>query len=299
MLVMTIDKPLKTSSLQLVLAESNPTISRPLLHEMNKDSYLNTTLCSSYEELIQILTHKLPDLLILGTLEELSCLEVYRKCRSQWQDLPVILLANQVDVHQYFRKWARDRGISDVISSHPKNFRAFHAAIQRVVQEGWQQKQSAGELDKASTEEFIVEELTEGSIQRLEEIFAPLDAPETPSEVITGKEALSVISELTAYSMNYFGPLAIGNYWRKAHASTVEGNPWLKHWTVNHNGKINYAAEEYKDEPLTTEQIHSLQAWIQAFLLECQRVIVDFSKLLRKKQLSPPMRKLIFPNNLS
>lgn len=292
MLVMTTDQPLKTSSLQLVLAESSPMVFRPLLDAMNKDRHFVTTLCSSYDQLVQVLTQKLPDLLILGTLEELSCLEVYRKCRSQWQDLPVILLANQGDVHQYFRRWAKERGISDVVSSHPQNFHVFYAAVQTVVQKSGQHQQSLEKFEQESTEE-----LTEGSIAKLEEIFAPLDVPEIRAELITGNEALSVINELTAYSMNYFGPLAIGNYWRKTHAHVVEEYSWLKYWTVSHNGKINYLPEEHRDEPLTIEQIYSLQAWIQAFLMECQRVIVDFSKLLQKKQLSPHMRKLIFPNH--
>ncbi len=263
---------------RLVLAESQPIIFHPLLTKLKKTTYL-IRICSTYEELITTCQQELVDILIIGTLPEINCLEVYRKCRHQWVNLPMILLVNQPVVNNFFKTWATKQGINGVVSSYPQAFDQLIATIDKVV--------------RTQSEKQLSEDIPLPPVPPLEEIFSTLKPLDSQPETIELGKAIVALNELTQYSHRYFGALVIGNYWNKARARVIESNPWLNEWSVDHWGKIEYLSNSPQNELLTIEQIQSLQLWSRAFMKECQRVVVDFPKLLRKKHLSPEIDLLI------
>ena len=262
---------------KLVLAESQPIIFQPLLAQLKKTAFW-VSPCYNYQELIESCNQELPDILVIGTLPQINSLEVYRRCRNQWQNLPIILLVNQLVVNDSFKSWAIKQGITNVVSSYPQAFPMLLSAIEDVAS-AFHQTQSETNLLPPPLP--------------LEEIFSVpislLDATET----MELGHAITALNQLTEYSNRYFGPLAIGNYWRKTRANVVETHPWLNEWNVDHWGKIEYLSNSSECEYLTIEQVHILQVWTRAFLKECQRVVVDFPKLLHKKHLSPQIDLLI------
>ena len=70
---------------------SKITVIQSLVDELREDHHIITT-CTSLEQLNQKFSERKPDLLIIGTLEESSCMEVHRQCAKKWQGLTIILL---------------------------------------------------------------------------------------------------------------------------------------------------------------------------------------------------------------
>lgn len=253
---------------KLILAESQPIIFQPLLSQLKKIVPW-VSLCCSYEELIEKCSENQPNILILGTLPNVNCLEIYRKCRSHWHNLPIILLANQPVVNDYFKNWAMKQGVSNVVSSYPQEFVHLRAAIEEICQQ-------RSKID-------------------LDQDFFPLPPlAETTFLFMELGEAIRALNSLSEYSQRYFGPLAIGNYWKKAHNQALEAHPWLQEWSVDYQGKITYlSALPLPSDSITTEQFKSLQTWTKEFLKECQRVVVDFPKMIKNKHISPEINQLI------
>ena len=265
-------------SQKLVLAESQPIIFNPILSQLRKYKRL-VILCSSYQQLVETCTQESPDILVLGTLPHMNCLEVYRRCHNHWPHLPIIMLANQPVVNDYFKTWALKRGISNVVSSYPQAFPLLFAAIKDV--------------EKAAAKQRQLKEISLPPPPSLEEIFSIPTPMATAPETMELRKAIVALNQLTDYSRRYFGPLAIGNYWKKARNSLIKTHPWLKHWSIDHVGKISYLSNSSESEKLTTEQFHSLQVWTEAFIQEGQRVVVDFLSLLQSNYLSPQVDQLI------
>ncbi len=262
----------------LVLAESQPIVFKPLLAQIKK-TFVRVSLCSSYQELVNKCNQESPDILILGTLPEVNSLEIYRKCRSKWSQVPIILLVNQPVVNEFFQSWAIKQGITNVVSSYPQEFEQLRTTIENVTQ--------------AKGKPIQIEKIALPPVPPLEEIFSiPMPVVTVP-ETMELSDALEALSQLTEYSKRYFGPLVVGNYWKKAHSSVVETHPWLNQWSVDYWGKIEYLPNCPESQEVTSDRLHSLQVWTKAFLQECQRVIVDFPQLLQKKHLSPQIDRLI------
>lgn len=258
--------------IHLALAESKPNVSRAVLQEIKKDTRWVPDLCSNYEQLVQIVTSQSSDLILLGKLEDLNWLEVCRRCLKQWQNLPIILLVDQLEVSDFFREWAIDRGVHDVVSIHPQNVHLFRKALIRNA------LKSAIQTSAQNT---------------------PLISSTVPenTEALTWEATLVALNRLTKYSSDYLGPLAIGNYWKKSHAELVALHPSLEYWTIDHQGKISCPFISEQIEPLTISQLQDVQIWVRAFLKEGERVIVDFSQILQAKSLSADVSKLISPLN--
>jgi hypothetical protein len=113
------------------------------------------------------------------------------------------------------------------------------------------------------------------------------------SDTLTWEATLVALNRLTKYSSSYLGPLAIGNYWKKSHASLVALHPSLEYWQVDYQGQISCPFMSEQIAPLTAEQLQDVQTWVRAFLKECERVIIDFSRILKTKSLSAEVSKLI------
>jgi hypothetical protein len=253
--------------MHLALAESKPNISQVILQEIRKDNRWVPDLCSNYQQLVQTITRQSSDLILLGKLEDLNWLEVCRRCLKQWQNLPIILLVDQIEVSDFFRDWALERGVHDVVSIHPHNVHLFQKALIRNAL-----KSSIQTSIKSQSLDFNT--------------VADIDT-------LTWDATLVALNRLTKYSSSYLGPLAIANYWRKSHASLVILHPSLEYWKIDYQGQISCPFISEQIAPLTPEQLQDVQTWVRAFLKECERVIVDFSQLLKSKALSADVAKLI------
>lgn len=264
-----VDKPYQKKQLiHLALAESKPTVSQVILQEIKKDNRWVPDICSNYQQLVQTVTQQSSDLILLGKLEDLNWLEVCRRCLKQWQNLPIILLVDQLEVSDFFRKWVTDRGVRDVISVHPQNVHQFQKALIRNILK-------IAIADSSQNNQNIDEE--------------------AKSDTLTWEATLVALNRLTKYSSSYLGPLAIANYWKKSHASLVSLHPSLEYWKVDYQGQISCPFISEQIEPLNPVQLQDVQTWVRAFLKECERVIVDFSQILQAKSLSADVSKLISP----
>ena len=266
-----VDKSYSPKTLiHIALAESKPTVSQTILQEIKKDNRWVPDLCSNYQQLVQTVTSQSSDLILLGKLEDLNWLEVCRRCIKQWQNLPIILLVDQLEVSDFFRDWAIERGVHDVVSIHPQNVHLFQKALVRNTLKSTIQTSSKRNL--RSTDTCVENE-----------------------ESLTWEAALVALNRLTKYSSGYLGPLAIGNYWKKTHDGLVALHPSLEYWKVDYQGQIVCPFISEQIAPLNPEQLQDVQIWVRAFLKECERVIVDFSQILQAKSLSADVSKLISP----
>jgi len=258
----------KKMLIHLALAESKSSVSQVILQEIRKDNRWVPDLCSNYQQLVQTITRQSSDLILLGKLEDLNWLEVCRRCLKQWQNLPIILMVEQADVSDFFREWAIDRGVHDVVSIHPQNVHLFQKALMRNA----------------------LKSIARSASKNLRSIPATQQ-----DETLTWEATLVALNRLTKYSSSYLGPLAIGNYWKQSHASLVTLHPSLKYWKVDYQGQISCPFISEQIAPLTPEQLQDVQTWVRAFLKECERVIIDFSQILQSKALSVDVAKLISP----
>ncbi len=115
----------------------------------------------------------------------------------------------------------------------------------------------------------------------------------TPDSGIAGEIILNALIEIVTISNNYFGPLAQGNYWRKAHAQIVDEFPFMQYWSADHFSKLD-CNESIRQQTLTDKDLQSLRAWVQLFVEECERIIVDFRFILNDAKLSP-LAKILLP----
>jgi hypothetical protein len=110
--------------------------------------------------------------------------------------------------------------------------------------------------------------------------------------VITVQTMLTALKEITEIGNNYFGPLAQGNYWRKAHARISDRFPILQHWSADHFGLIDCNETMLKTQ-FTREDLQALRSWVGGYLSECERIIVDFGGILKNSNLSPAALQLL------
>ena len=273
LVTMSMNGASRSDTTQLVLAECNPLIMQPLLASIEEEGWSIVGQCSTAPEVIQTLEAKRVDMLLLGKLEEANCFAVFRECRDRWHNLPVILLSHQ-PVSEFFRNWAIQRGVNDVVNADPKHFHILRKTIIQVL-------------------DNIPPDAHSGPLSP--PIVPPTPLPsQVKQEQLTYGLVRDALSELTGLGTNYFGSLAIGNYWRKAHKKAIAEHPWLDRWSIDHFGQVTIS-EELQTNVLDSEQIQSVQVWVRFFLQECQRIIVDFPILLSKNKLSSCLQRLLSP----
>jgi DNA-binding NarL/FixJ family response regulator len=316
----------KKLSLRLTLAESIESVRQSIVDELKQDNHI-ISVCNSLEELIQTFSNEEPDVLLIGNLPEASCLEVYRQCTNRWAGLPIAILSYQPSVNEFFRTWVVAKGVYDVLSSYPNNLYLLRESLQKIgsnsapianlpVAEAIEAKadgktETQSELipvsaylakPQAPSHGKVLSQFHETPIRkdpRLEDLLESI--PEThPKENrvatplnLSHNEVLTALNQITDYSMNYFGAMAIGNYWKKTQANTVLEHPWLECWTVDFRGAIAYFSEAIPSEKLTSEQVQSLKVWVKCFLNECDRIIVDYSQMLAKMGVSEHVKQII------
>jgi hypothetical protein len=300
--------------LRVVLLDSSLTVCQALTAELRSDNHL-VTCCTSRDKADQAINAQQPDLLIIGYLGEVSCLEIFREYSKQKPDLPIVLLSHTPEVNQFFRDWVISNGGYDVVSWFPERLSLLREVLQRLAHPN----QSPQQMAKSSVEvkevaaptpqpnpaERIPPGIASQSSESLQlpsersvdvkEVVAP--APKAiataSSQTLTYKQTLAALNQISESSLIYFGGLVLGNYWKKAHANVVQAHPWLQAWTVNHNGVISYSGESTPEASLTDEQFQSLKLWVKSFIKECDRIIGDYAELLQQSEPSAELIQII------
>jgi CheY-like chemotaxis protein len=131
---------------------------------------------------------------------------------------------------------------------------------------------------------------------KLNELLQALDLQQLTNKpqktIVTGKMMLIGLEEIVAISNNYFGPLAQGNYWRKAHTCTANEFPSLLNWSADHFSKLG-CNDNILEQELTDEDIQGVQTWVGFFVKECERIIIDFRMILNNSNLSPLAKDIL------
>ncbi len=301
--------------LRVVLLDSSLTVCQAISAELRKDNHISVS-CTSRDEASQAIASQKPDLLIIGYLGEVSCLEVFREYTKQSPDLPMVLLSHTPEVNQFFREWVIAHGGYDVVSWFPERLSLLREALQRL----WPPKQSlpptpeiAVEVKKVAAPTptpSLAERIPQGiaappideSLQTpaeralgVKEVATPAPklSPTVSSQALTYNQTLAALNQISESSLIYFGGLVIGNYWKKALASLVQAHPWLQCWSVNHTGVISFSSETNPEDLLTDEQFQSVKLWVKAFIKECDQIIGEYAELLQESNPSKEVSQII------
>jgi len=131
-----------TSTMRIVIAESNPKDLSRLVETMEGIGKWAIYPCAEYPELIQTLSSGAADLLILGNVDQGSCFEICRLCRKEWEHLPIILVSHDLKIPDFYRHWVSEKGFGDVVSSDPANRDDLVRVVQNITSVIRAQKQA-------------------------------------------------------------------------------------------------------------------------------------------------------------
>ncbi|WP_019502035.1 response regulator transcription factor [Pseudanabaena sp. PCC 6802] len=308
--------------LQIVLAESNSTISEPIVAELGKDQH-RIVRCANLQETNRAMDSHVPDLLIIGNLEDSSCLEVFRECAQKFQNLPIILLCHTLEVNQFFKDWVVAKGGCDVMSGSPTKLHLLRQGLQNLMGRDQSVEPAQAAPAPAKIQEpapppapaskpasnlpspppplpkppqAIAQNAKPAPKEPVKAAPIPTSSPGKSSrfqQTLTYQQTLAALNEISEISLKYFGGLVIGNYWKKAHKSLTAEHLWLECWSVDHTGVISFVSQDIPQENLTERQFESLLLWVKGFLKECDRIIADYIELLRQSNPSEQVKQII------
>ncbi len=260
------------SPIRILLADSEPSKITQIVSFTEQLFRPSFRVCKSYLELIPMLKEELPDILLLGTFETFNSFLLCQECHKNWKYLPIILLSRQKKVDDgfhYFRQIATSLGAIDVV---PNNL----VKLDRLLQE----------LFPSSRTTTTAEPATIVTTEPATIVTAE------PATTITMQTMLTAMKEISEISNNYFGPLAQGNYWRKAHTCIIDRFPVLENWSADHFSIIG-CNEDILQSPCTEQELQSLRGWVRVYITECERIIVDFGDILKNSNLSSTALQLL------
>lgn len=304
--------------LQIVMAESNSTISEPIVAELSKDQH-RLVRCANLQETNRSMDSHVPDLLIIGNLEDSSCLEVFRECAQKFPNLPIILLCHTLEVNQFFKDWVIAKGGYDVMSGSPQKLHLLRQGLQNLMGRGQSAEPVAApapaKIQEPAPTPAPVSNLPSPppAIPKPPQAIAqnakpapkePVKAAQIPTsspghkrshlqQTLTYQQTFAALNEISEISLKYFGGLVIGNYWKKAHKSLIAEHLWLECWSVDHVGVISFVSQDIPQDNLTERQFESLLIWVKGFLKECDRIIADYIELLRQSNPSEQVKQII------
>jgi hypothetical protein len=238
---------------RIFLAESDPLEIARIRLAIDLEFRHRLKLIKKHDELLQALASEIPQLLILGRIDNSNYFEICQESQLIRQGLPIILISKQEIVNETFHQVIKSYGVTEIISD---DFTSINQLLQAL------------ELIYKSTEAF------------------------TADQDFTSKMLLEGLQEIVVVSNNYFGALAQGNYWRKAHVVAVEEFPFLSQWSADHFGTLNCDVS-ILEQDLTEIEIHSLRTWVHYFIRECERIIVDYGLVLNNSDISLYARTLL------
>ena len=244
--------------IKILLAESDPAEVARLRTNINQEFHGGIQVAKNYDELLERITEQQPQLVILGRIDRFNYLDLSRECHKIQQDLSIVLLSQKRIISESFRLLVKNCGLTDVVNQDPAN---LNQLLQALLDRPADQQPTNPPQPTIST-------TSQQPINR------------SPSEpTIDGQMMLAGLEEIVTISSTYFGALAQGNYWRKAHAGIVDEFPFASNWSADHFGKLS-CHEKILEQELTAEDIQSLRIWVQLFIRECERVIIDFGAIL-------------------
>jgi hypothetical protein len=246
---------------RILLAESDPLEMARIRLNIDLEFRNRIKVVKNYNELLLNMVKEAPQLLILGKIDQLNYFQICQECHKIQKNLPIVLLFRQEVINDSFYQVVKGYGVTDIISN---DFTRLNQLLQVL--------------------NLCEQPITEGASRAINISL--------PEPVVTGKMLLVGLEEIIAASNNYFGALAQGNYWRKAHAHVADEFPSIQLWSADHFGKLNCDAS-ILEKGLTEEEIQALRVWVQFFIGECERIIVDYGALLKNLTFSPVAKNLL------
>jgi DNA-binding NarL/FixJ family response regulator len=258
--------------IQILLAESDLSEIDRLKSSIDREFQIGMKIVKNYDDLLRQVALEKPQLVILGKIDKSNYLDICKECYEILPNLPIILLSTQVTISDSFRQLVRTCGLTDVITKDSKRLNILLQTLARSIRH---QQVSAP-----------------ATVRQPEPDPQPKVSKPTSASEIAGKNILDGLREIVTISNNYFGPLAQGNYWRKARTRIVDEFPFLQYWSADHFSKLD-CDESILEQALTDKDLQSLRAWVQLFVEECERIIVDFRVILNDAALSPLAKDLL------
>ncbi len=258
--------------IQILLAESEAVEIDRLKSSIDLEFHGGIKIVKSYHELLQHVALEKPQVVILGKIDKSNYLDICKECYKIAPNLPIVLLSTQVTISDSFRQLVKTCGLTDVITKDSKKLNILLQKLALSIRQPTVSIPNSAQTNRSAPQ-------------------APVSIPAVES-AIAGKIMLDGLREIVAISNNYFGPLAQGNYWRKAHARLVDECPFIQHWSADHFSKLD-CDESILEQTLTDTDLQSLRAWVRLFVEECERIIVDFRVILNDAALSPLAKDLL------
>lgn len=257
--------------IKILLAESDPAEVARLRTNIDQEFHGGIQVAKNYDELLERITEQQPQLVILGRIDRFNYLDLSRECHKIQQDLSIVLLSQKRIISESFRHLVKNCGLTDVVNQDPANLnQLLQALLDRPA-------------DKQPTDppQPTIATTSQQPINR-----------SRSEQTIYGQMMLEGLEEIVTISSTYFGAVVQGNYWRKAHARIVDEFPFASNWSADHFGKLS-CHEKILEQELTAEDIQSLRIWVQLFIRECERVIIDFGAILNDSARSLPAKHLL------
>jgi hypothetical protein len=284
--------------IRILLAESDPVEVDRIVATIDPVFQAEIKIAKTYEQLLERIALEKPQLVFLGKIGSSDYQAICKGCRKTNPQLPIVLISQLKAVSDSFLKLVVTCGLTDVISHDP-------VRLNQIVQ---QISKHPGTIltqqdDRIAASLAAQAAVDTGGLQDSPTILYNLTDKQSPNEPlpsaskareerISCRVMLAALEEIISVSNNYFGPLAQGNYWRKAHAQIIDEIPFITNWSADHFSKIT-CQENMLERGLTAENMHSLQVWVNLFVKECERIIIDFRAILTNSDLSPLAKDLL------
>jgi hypothetical protein len=263
-------------SIKILLAEANPVEFDRIRSTVDQEFRDLIQVVQNYEDLLTRLTLDIPQLLLIGRIDKFNYFDICKECHNLRQNLPIVLISREEKISESFRSLAITRGLTDVVDADPVQINKLFLTLKPTSQ---------------------IQQIRSQSLQPIAQSVQVQPASDWSSDLpIIGKTMLAWLEAIVAISNNYFGPLAQGNYWRKTHTQIIDKFPLIANWSVDHFGKIS-CHESILARELTDEDIQCLRVWVQMFVEECERIIVDFTSILDNSDLSLLAKTLLIKSS--
>ncbi|AFY95987.1 hypothetical protein [Chamaesiphon minutus] len=263
--------------MKILLAESDTAEVARIKSTIDPEFQGGIQIVKTYYQLVESVVREEYQLVILGKIDNSNYSEISNKCHQARKSLPIVLLSSQGKIIDSFRQLVKTCGLADVISRDSGTLNQLISELNAIHQRS--SNKLLGTPTYTDPEHLPSEPRRTGKLTNQA-------AEALPKPKISGQMVLAALEEIVTLSNNYFGPLAQGNYWRKAHARCVEESLFIQNWSADHFSKLS-CHEKILEQELTAENIRSLRLWVQFFIEECERIIVDFRSILNNSALSP------------
>jgi hypothetical protein len=270
----------------IVLAESDPVEIDRIMVNIDPKFHYGIKIVNNYQELLENIAQKRPQLVMLGKIDKSNYTKISNDCQKIRNNLQIFLLSSQVIIIDSFRQLVKSCGLTDVISKDPNSLNKLLEAAENHARQTPAHKPT----DKSIVLQFLTNQSLGQDPDKSTHQLLTNELNRKPK--ISGHVMLTALEEIVTVSNNYFGPLAQGNYWRKAHARITDEFPSIQNWEVDHFSKLS-CDENLLDRELTVEDIQSLRIWVQFFIEECERIIIDYRIILNTSDLSLSAKDLL------